>query len=216
MLQNIVIAVDGPAGAGKSTVAKIISKKLKINYIDSGAMYRAVTYKAIRDMIDLENDEILIDICKNTRIDFKNNNIYMDGLVINDEIREPIISSNVSRIAQIKEIRKIMVEIQRDMGNKYSVIMDGRDIGSYVFPHAKYKFYLSADVQERAQRRLIELKEKGYDVELDNLIKDIKKRNMIDSQREFAPLIKAHDAIEIDTSNKNIDEVVDFIMKYIK
>ncbi|SHH49959.1 (d)CMP kinase [Tepidibacter thalassicus] len=214
-MKNVVIAVDGPAGAGKSTVAKIIAKKLNINYIDTGAMYRAITYKAIKENINIGDEKALIEIAKNTQIDFKENNIYLDGKIVNEEIRTPEVSNNVSKVAQIREIREIMVDLQRKMGQKYSVIMDGRDIGSYVFKNADFKFYLTAGVNERAIRRYKELKEKGYDVKLDDIIKDIEIRDEIDSKREFAPLIKADDAIEIDTSNKNIDEVVEEMMKYI-
>ena len=214
-MKKIIIAVDGPAGAGKSTVAKIVSNRLNINYIDTGAMYRAITYKAINLNIDLDNDNDLIKICKKTEIDFKDNNIYLDSKIINDEIREPIISANVSKVAQIKEIRNAMVDIQRKMGEKYSVIMDGRDIGSYVFPNADFKFYLNAHVGERALRRYKELKEKGFEVELEELVEEISKRDRLDSQREFAPLIKAKDAVEIDTSCKDISEVVDEILKCI-
>ncbi|SHJ80341.1 (d)CMP kinase [Tepidibacter formicigenes] len=214
-MNNLVIAVDGPAGAGKSTVAKIIAKKLNINYIDTGAMYRAITYKAIKENINIEDEKSLIEMAKNTQIDFKENNIYLDGQIINEEIRTLTVSSNVSKVAQIKEIREIMVDLQRKMGQKYSVIMDGRDIGSYVFKDADFKFYLTAGANERANRRYKELKEKGHDVKLDDIIKDIQNRDEIDSKRDFAPLVKADDAIEIDTSNKNIDEVVNDIMKYI-
>lgn len=215
-MNKLVIAVDGPAGAGKSTVAKIISKKLNINYIDTGAMYRAITYKAIRENINIQDEKSLIKIAENTQIDFKENNIYLDGKIINEEIRQPIVSSNVSQVAQIKEIRQIMVDLQRKMGEKYSVVMDGRDIGSYVFPNATFKFYLTAGVYERAVRRHKELSEKGYDVNLDDIVKDIENRDKIDSERDFAPLIKCDNAIEIDTSNKSIDEVVLDIMKHIK
>ncbi len=215
-MNKIIIAVDGPAGAGKSTVAKIIAKKLDINYIDTGAMYRAITYKAIMENIDIKDEGILVTIAKNTEIDFKENNLYLDGKILNEEIRTPIVSNTVSEVAQIRDIREIMVELQRKMGEKYSVIMDGRDIGSHVFPNADYKFYLTAGVKERATRRHKELKEKGYNVKIDDIIKDIESRDKIDSQREFAPLVKADDAIEINTSNKSIEEVVFEIMDLMK
>ncbi|OPJ57201.1 (d)CMP kinase [Alkalithermobacter paradoxus] len=215
-MKKVVIAIDGPAGAGKSTVAKIISQKLNINYIDSGAMYRAITYKVLQKKIDITDENKIIEISRNSDIDFEDNNIYLDGKIVNEEIRDLSVSSLVSNIAQIKEVREVMVSLQRKMGEKYSVIMDGRDIGSYVFPNADYKFFLTASVKERAYRRYIELKSKGYEVTIDEIIKDIENRDKIDSQREFAPLIKADDAIEINTSGKSIDDVVSKILEYIK
>ena len=215
MKNNLVIAVDGPAGAGKSTIAKIIAENLKINYIDTGAMYRAITYKCLKNNIDINNEEEVSNLAKKTNIDFKNNNIYLDGKILTDEIRTIEVSNNVSNVAKIKEVRYLMVDVQREIGKRSSVILDGRDIGSYVFPNADYKFFLIATPQERGQRRFIELSKKGYKVTLENIIKDIVKRDEIDSNREFAPLIKAKDAIEIDTTGKTIDEVVDIVISKI-
>ena len=214
-MKNLVIAVDGPAGAGKSTIAKIVADKLNINYIDTGAMYRAITYKVLQNDIDVNNEDQIIEIAKNSDIDFKDNNIYLDGKILKEEIRTPEVSNNVSNIAQIKEVRYLMVDVQREIGRRNSVILDGRDIGSYVFPNADYKFYLIATPNERGMRRFKELKEKGYDTSLEEIIKDIIKRDEIDSNREFAPLVKAEDAIEIDTTGKSIDEVVDFVLSKI-
>lgn len=214
-MNNLVIAVDGPAGAGKSTIAKIVAEKLNINYIDTGAMYRAITYKCLESKVDINNEEEVKKIAKNTNIDFKDNNIYLDGKVINEEIRTMEVSNNVSNVAKIKEVRYLMVDVQREVGKRNSVILDGRDIGSYVFPNAHYKFFLIATPHERGSRRHRELIEKGYEVTLDEIINDIIKRDEIDSNREFAPLVKATDAIEIDTTGKSINEVVELVVSKI-
>ncbi len=214
-MKNLVIAVDGPAGAGKSTIAKIIAEKLNINYIDTGAMYRAITYKCLLNNIDINNEDEVNKIAKDTKIDFKDNNIYLDGNILTDEIRTMEVSNNVSNVAKIKEVRYLMVDVQREIGKRNSVILDGRDIGSYVFPDADYKFFLVATPEERGKRRYNELVKKGYETSLEEIISDIIKRDEIDSNREFAPLVKANDAIEIDTTGKNINEVVDSVLSYI-
>lgn len=215
-MKNLVIAVDGPAGAGKSTIAKIVADKLNINYIDTGAMYRAITYKVLTNNIDINDENAIVEVAKNSDIDFKDNNIYLDGKILKEEIRTPQVSQNVSNIAQIKDVRHLMVDVQRDIGNKSSVILDGRDIGSYVFPNADYKFYLVASPEERGERRYKELIKKGYETTLDEVINDVIRRDEIDSNREFAPLVKAKDAIEIDTTGKNIDNVVESVISKIK
>ena len=214
-MKNLVIAVDGPAGAGKSTIAKIIAEKLNINYIDTGAMYRAITHKCLVNNIDINKEEEVKKVAKETDIDFRDNNIYLDGKIVNEEIRTIEVSNNVSNVAKIKEVRYLMVDVQREIGKRNSVILDGRDIGSYVFPNADYKFFLVATPDERGKRRHIELTNKGYDVSLDEIIKDIIKRDEIDSNREFAPLVKAEDAIEIDTTGKSIEEVVESVISKI-
>ena len=214
-MKNLVIAVDGPAGAGKSTIAKIIADKLNINYIDTGAMYRAVTYKVLQNNIDTTDEQAIIEVAKASEIDFKDNNIYLNGEILKDEIRTMEVSNNVSNVAKIKEVRYLMVDVQRNIGKVSSVILDGRDIGSYVFPNADYKFFLVATPEERGKRRYKELVNKGYDVNLEEIISDIIKRDEIDSNREFAPLVKADDAIEIDTTGKSINEVVQSVLSKI-
>ena len=214
-MNNLVIAVDGPAGAGKSTIAKIIADRLNINYIDTGAMYRAITYKCLKNNIDINNEEEVIKIAKNTEIDFRDNNLYLDKEVIKEEIRTMEVSNNVSNVAKIKEVRYLMVDVQREIGQRNSVILDGRDIGSYVFPNADYKFFLVATPEERGMRRFKELTENGYETSLEEIIKDIIKRDEIDSNREFAPLVKADDAIEIDTTGKSINEVVESVLSKV-
>lgn len=215
-MNNLVIAIDGPAGAGKSTIAKIIAKDLNINYIDTGAMYRAVTLKCLQNNVNIENENDVIELAKKTEIDFKDNNIYLDGKVVNEEIRTIEVTNNVSNVAKIKEVRYLMVDVQREIGKRSSVILDGRDIGSYVFPNADYKFFLIATPQERGSRRYKELIEKGVEVKLQDVIDDIIKRDEIDSSREFAPLVKAEDAIEIDTTGKSIEDVVESVLTKIK
>lgn len=212
----MIIAVDGPAGAGKSTISKLIAKKLNINYIDTGAMYRAVTYKCLSEGVDVKNEKDVIEVAKRTDIDFRDNNIYLDSKVVNEEIRTREVSANVSDVAKIKEVRYLMVDVQREIGTKNDVILDGRDIGSYVFPNADYKFFLVATPEERGRRRYKELCEKGFEGTLEEIIKDIEKRDEIDSNREFAPLKKADDAIEIDTTGLGIDEVVEAVVSKIK
>ena len=212
----MIIAVDGPAGAGKSTISKLIAKKLNINYIDTGAMYRAVTYKCLSEGVDVKNEEAVIEVAKRTDIDFRDNNIYLDSKVVNEEIRTREVSANVSDVAKIKEVRYLMVDVQREIGTRNDVILDGRDIGSYVFPNADYKFFLVATPEERGRRRYKELCEKGFEGTLEEIIKDIEKRDEIDSNREFAPLKKADDAIEIDTTGLGIEEVVEAVVSKIK
>ena len=214
-MNNLVIAIDGPAGAGKSTIAKIIANKLDINYIDTGAMYRAVTLKCLQNNINIDNENEVIELAKKTEINFRDNNIYLDGNVVNEEIRSIEVTNNVSNVAKIKEVRYLMVDVQREIGKRNSVILDGRDIGSYVFPNADYKFFLIATPEERGKRRHKELTEKGYEVSLEEIINDIIRRDEIDSNREFAPLVKAEDAIEIDTTGKSIEQVVQSVIEKI-
>lgn len=215
-MKNLVIAVDGPAGAGKSTIAKLIAKELNIIYIDTGAMYRALTYKLLRENIDLNNIEEIVKVLKDTDINFINNHIYLDGEVVDEEIRTNIINNNVSQVAKIKEVREKLVNIQRQISNNNSVIMDGRDIGSHVLPHADFKFYISATPEERGKRRYEELIKRDSNIYLENIIDDVKRRDRVDSTREISPLIKTNDAIEIDTTEKDIDEVVQIVLEYIK
>ena len=192
---------------------KIIAKRLNINYIDTGAMYRAVTLKCLQNNVDIKDENAVIEMAKKTSIDFRDNNIYLDSKIVNDEIRTLEVSKNVSDVAKIKEVRYLMVDLQREIGKNNAVILDGRDIGSYVFPNADYKFFLVATPEERGKRRYIELKEKGYEGTLEDIIKDIIRRDEIDSNREFAPLVKAEGAIEIDTTGKDIDQVVDLVLQ---
>lgn len=213
---NIVIAIDGPAGAGKSTVAKQVSRILNINYIDTGAMYRAITYKCIKNGLDLEDEKSVVDLCKNTDLKFENNSIFIDGQCVDDDIRTLQVSSKVSYVARIPGVRFHLVELQREMGKDDNVVLDGRDVGTQIFPNTKYKYYLNATVETRAKRRYDELILKGVKASFEGIVEDVRNRDKIDSTREVSPLIKASDAIEIDSTNMTIEEVVDFIVNDVR
>lgn len=215
-MNHFSIAIDGPAGAGKSTVAKLVAAKLKIDYIDTGAMYRAFTLKLINDNIDFNNLEEVVKVLKTTSIDFKDNHIYIDGNIVDEEIRDNVISNNVSEVAKIKEVRERLVELQREIAKNKSTVMDGRDIGSTVLKDAKYKFFITASVDERASRRYKELKSKDNTLSLDSIKDEITKRDTIDSTRKISPLIQCEDAIVIDTTDKNIEDTVKEILKNIE
>ena len=209
----MIIAIDGPAGAGKSTIAKLLAKQLGFLYIDTGAMYRALTLKAIEEKIDAKDTKRLIQLTQNTNIDLKNSadgglKVMLDGKDVSALIREPRITKLVSDVAKIKEVRQIMLKLQRKLGQEGDSILDGRDIGTVVFPDADKKFYLDASPQERVRRRHQELNELGQKVSCEDVHKDIQNRDTIDSTREFAPLKKADDAVYIDTTNMPIEEVV--------
>ncbi len=152
-MENLVIAIDGPAGAGKSTISKLIAKNLGINYIDTGAMYRAITYKCIKEDIDVNDIQRVVDLCSRTDVDFVDNYIYLDGQRLNEEIRSLQVSSRVSDVAKIPQVREFLLEKQREIGKRSDVILDGRDVGTHIFPDAKYKFFLNASAQERGRRR---------------------------------------------------------------
>lgn len=216
MDKRISIAIDGPAAAGKSTIAKKIAKRLGFVYIDTGAMYRAFTYAVMKRGLDPEDEKASCSIIPEVKIE-----LCEDGRVLcNDEdvtraIREPRVSGNVSYIATYKDIRLAMVDMQRDMAKTASVVMDGRDIGTYVLPDADVKIFQIASVEKRAERRYAENVEKGIPTSLQDVIDDVRKRDYIDSHRDFAPLRKADDAIELDTSDLTIDESVEAALKII-
>jgi len=213
-MESKVIAIDGPAGAGKSTVAKRLSVKLGYTHIDSGSLFRAITYMVIKSGIDINDIESIIHQAKNSSIDFINNNIYLNGMDISSDIRENAVNTKVSYIAMIPEVRDIVVNIQRKIAVNKNVVVDGRDIGTTVFPDAFIKFFLTASVEERAKRRYNELAD-NENLTLEEVKKQIIQRDYIDSNREASPLRKAEDAILIDTSGKNVDEVVSEMLYYI-
>ena len=214
---NYSIAIDGPAGAGKSTVAKRIATILNLEYIDTGAMYRALTLKVMRNGKDPQNMDEVIQIFKDTKIDFNDNHIYLDGEMVDKEIRDNEINKNVSYIAIIKEVREGMVSLQQEMAKTKSVIMDGRDISTVVLTNAEFKFFVTASPEERARRRYKELRENGkIDITLEQIIEEIQRRDYIDSNREIAPLKLADDAILINTDNLSIEEVVNKIIQIVE
>ena len=207
----MIIAIDGPAGSGKSTIAKLIAEDLGLVYLDTGAMYRLVTLKALNEGI-LGDFEKIKKMLNNLNIDIKENGFYLDNVDVSDEIRKPIVSENVSDIAAIREVREKMVDLQRKFSESKNVILDGRDIGTVVFPNANVKIFLVADAKERANRRYKELVKKGENVKIEEIYENILKRDEIDSTRKESPLKKAEDAIEVDTTSKNIGEVKNEIL----
>ncbi|WP_238882658.1 (d)CMP kinase [Clostridium sp. YIM B02551] len=213
---RISVAIDGPAGAGKSTIAKIIAKKLNLMYINTGAMYRAVTLEAIKSDISFTDIDKLSSLIDKMEMHFERDNLILNGIDIQEELSTLQVSSNVSNYAQVPEVREKLVYLQQDMSKKFNVIMDGRDIGTVVLKDSPYKFFLTASSEERARRRYEELISKGMKVEFDEILEDMKKRDFIDTHRETDPLRKADDAIEIDTTGLDIDGVVNKILEYIK
>lgn len=213
---RISVAIDGPAGAGKSTIAKLVGKKFDLMYINTGAMYRAVALMAERNDVKPEEVEKLVKLVDTMEMHFENDDLILNGVNIQDEITLPEISEIVSQYASIPEVRSKLVVLQRKMSEKYNVIMDGRDIGTVVLKDSKFKFFLTATPEERARRRFTELVNRGIDVNYDKLLEDIIKRDYIDSHREVDPLKKADDAIEIDSSNYNINEVTEIICNFIE
>lgn len=212
---KISIAIDGPAGAGKSTIAKLIGEKYNLMYINTGSMYRAVTLFAMRKGIEPSQVEELCELIDTLKMYFKNENLIVNDIDVTDELRSIEVTNNVSRYASILEVRQKLVEMQQEIAKNYSVIMDGRDIGTVVLKNASLKIFLTARAEERAKRRYDELIAKNVKVDYNNILEDIKKRDYIDSNRKVDPLRKAEDAIEIDSSTMDISEVVETISKYI-
>ena len=209
----MIIAIDGPAGSGKSTIAKLVAKDMGLVYLDTGAMYRLVTLKALNEGIlgndglnELEKIKKLLD---NLNIDIRENGFYLDDADVSEEIRKPVVSENVSDVAAIREVREKMVDLQRKFSESKDVILDGRDIGTVVFPNADLKIFLVADARERAKRRYRELIEKGENVEIEEIYEKI------DSTRKESPLKKAKDAVEVDTTSKSIEEVKNEILRMV-
>ncbi|VWL85155.1 (d)CMP kinase [Oceanivirga miroungae] len=204
----MIIAIDGPSGVGKSSIAKAISKKLNIYHLDTGAMYRTLAYKLKKDNIEFSKE-----LLKDFDFQIKDNKFYLDNEDITDKIRENDISILASNISKIKEVREFMVELQRKISNNKDVVLDGRDIATVVFPNADIKLYIDASAEIRAKRRFLELNET---ISFDKILEDIKNRDYQDMTREIAPLVKADDAILVDTSNMSLEEVIKKIIDIIE
>lgn len=220
MKKGLIIAIDGPAASGKSTTAQFLAEKLGYVYIDTGAMYRACALKAKKMGIDINDEESIRELLDDIDIRIENHNsknrIYLDGEDVSEDIRADDISALASAISAIPAVRYKMVELQRKMGEKGGVILDGRDIGTFVFPTAEVKFFLTASPEVRAKRRWLELQQKGINKDFSEVLADLVKRDNNDSQRALAPLKKADDAIEVDTSNMTIEEQTDYLYQIIR
>ena len=220
MSKNLVIAIDGPAGSGKSTTAQLVAQKLGFVYIDTGAMYRAITHLAIRNNA-LGNSDKIIELAANSDIDLKFENgvtcININGEDLTDKIRTLEVNKNVSDVSKIEDVRKILVRKQREIGSKtIGVVMEGRDIATVVFPNADVKIFLTATIDERAKRRAKEYAENGTEIPVTEIKDNLKNRDRIDSSREVSPLVRAEDAIVVDTSYVTIEEQVDIILQEVK
>lgn len=211
-----VVAIDGPAGSGKGTVAKLIAQKLNLTYIDTGAMYRAVAYATLKNNIAIDDKDAIVSLARNCNIDFKDNKTYLNDEDISHEIRTMEVTKIVSQISSIVELRELLVEQQREMGSKTDVVMEGRDITTVVFPDANYKFYLDASVEARALRRFKENQEKGIESSYDEILENIKKRDYNDMHKEVGSLTRTEDSVYIDSTNLTIDEVVNKMIEVIE
>ncbi|GEN31826.1 cytidylate kinase [Cerasibacillus quisquiliarum] len=213
----IKIAIDGPAAAGKSTVAKMVAKQLSYIYIDTGAMYRSITLKAINESVDLTDEDKLLQLLKETNIELKQSDdgqlVLLDGKDVTHTIRTKEVTNHVSLVAKYPKIRREMVKRQQEFATQKGIVMDGRDIGTHVLPDAEVKIFLVASVDERAKRRHKENQEKGIPSDLESIKEEIKQRDAIDTNRDVSPLTKAVDAIEIDTTSLTIEEVAERILQ---
>lgn len=222
---GLTIAIDGPAAVGKSTMGKLIARELGFIYIDTGAIYRVITWKVLKNNININDEDMISNLVSDTSITIERTNckslndyyhIFVDGEDVTVEIRNPRIDQNVSQIARLPKIRKQLIHLQRKLAEKGNIVMEGRDIGSVILPQADIKFFFTASEEERIKRRYKELIDKGYNIDYEVVKKQIIQRDKIDSKRKYAPLIMAKDAILIDSTEKSIEEVKDNILKIIK
>jgi cytidylate kinase len=213
---SLNIAIDGPAGSGKSTVAKAVSEALNITYLDTGAMYRMVTLNVLNENIDFEDEKKIQKLLDDIKIEFINQRLLLNGKDVTETIRNSEVAKHVSKIAAISEVRKKLVKMQQEIAKGQNIVMDGRDIGTHVLPDAEYKFFLVASVEERARRRMEDFNAQKIQITMKELMDDIQNRDQQDMNRVVSPLKQAEDAILIDTTHMTIKEVIDFILEEIK
>ena len=206
---NDIITIDGPSGAGKGTVAKLLARRLDYEYLDTGALYRAVAWKARQDGIAADDQEALGSMLKDLKIEFSSSRVFVNGMDVSSGIRTAEIGELSSRVSAIPIVRSALFELQREICLKGRVVIEGRDTGTTIFPEARYKFYLDADVRERARRRFIDLKDKDPDITLESTVEDIKKRDLRDSTRKNSPLKRTEEMIYIDSTGMSIGKVVE-------
>ena len=216
----MIIAIDGPAGSGKSTVAKIIAERLKYKYINSGAMYRAVAREALRQGLDLSDPDKVARVAESLAVDFEPDSegqrVLVNGEDVTQELKSETVGAGAAVVASQTRVREILTAQQRELGKRGHIVMEGRDIGTKVFPGADKKFYFHADARERGKRRFLELRARNADVELEEIIEQIRQRDHEDTHRAIAPLIQAEDAIYVDTTHLNIEQLVDLTVEHIK
>lgn len=210
-----IIAIDGPSGTGKSTTARLLGERMNIPYIDSGKMYRGITYVLLKNNIKPNNIKRITEITNSSEFEFVNDNVYLNGKDITKKIKTLEVLNKVSSVSKIKELREILVRKLRKFGEDRSLIMDGKDIGTVVFPNADYKFFIICDLDTKAARRQQEFLDMGLKISKDKIIKELKKRDEMDVTRKISPLKKAKDAIEIDTTHMIIEEQVDLLYRNI-
>ena len=211
-----IVAIDGPAGSGKGTVAKILADKCNLTYIDTGAMYRAIAYSSLQNNVEISEEDKIVELAKNSKIEFIDGKTYLNGKDISKEIRTMEVTKIVSPISSIVKLREILVDMQREMAGNLDVIMEGRDITTVVFPNATYKFYLDATLDERANRRYKENKEKGMEITLEEIKENISKRDYNDMHKEVGSLTRTGDSHYIDSTNMTIEEVVEEMKNIIE
>ncbi len=211
-----IVAIDGPAGSGKGTVAKILAAKCNLVYIDTGAMYRAVSYLTLKNNIAIDDEEKIVEIAKNSKMEFVGDKLFLNGEDVSKEIRTMEVTKIVSQMSSIVKLREVMVDMQRALASSNNVIMEGRDITTVVFPNADYKFYLDATIEERAKRRFKENQEKGIDMSYEEVYNNIEKRDYNDMHKEVGSLMRTDDQIYIDSSNLTVEEEVAIVEKVIK